>query len=70
MSKESENKEKQGFQKKCPCCGNCANYICEVKAIKEEFCSRTYYKEKNLRCAIGGFAISKSNWCRGHEFKQ
>lgn len=29
-------------------------------------------KEKQglLRCAIGGFEISKSNWCREHEFKQ
>lgn len=43
MSKQSENKEKQGFQKKGPCCAN--------------------------RCAIGGFAISKSNWCREHTFK-
>lgn len=26
-------------------------------------------REKTFRCAIGGFEISKSNWCREHEFK-
>lgn len=34
MSKQSENKEKQGFQKKCPCCGNCVHFASEV--VKRE----------------------------------
>lgn len=72
MSKQSENKEKQGFQKKCPCCGNCINFASEI--VKQEeviLTGGSYWKrEKSLRCAIGGFAIGKSNWCREHEFQQ
>lgn len=70
MSKQSENKEKQGFQKKSPCCGNCINFMSEM--VKEKgFMPGSYWtREKNLRCKIGGFAIGKSNWCKLHEFKK
>lgn len=54
MSKQSENKEKQGFQKGCPCCGNCANFNSDFKPIDW---NPLYDKEVNLRCIIGGFKV-------------
>lgn len=67
MSKQSENREKQGFQKKSPCCGNCVNYTSD-SLPKEGWDGNTYYHETNLRCGIGGFKIGKSNWCKRHKF--
>lgn len=68
MSKQSENREKQGFQKKCPCCGNCLHFTSEI--VKEPCIVPGSYweREKNLRCGIGGFKIGKSNWCQEHKF--
>ena len=65
MSKQSENKQKQGFQKKYPCCSNCAHFRSEI--VKEPSSIREngfWEREKNLRCGIGGFKIGKSNWCK------
>lgn len=68
MSKQSENKEKQGFQKQSPCCGNCVNYTSE-NVLQTGWNNELYYRETNLRCSIGGFKIGKSNWCKEHKLK-
>lgn len=67
MSKQSENKENQGFQKKCPSCANCAYFISELRPLEW---NPLYSKEVNLRCKLGGFAVGKSNWCKYHKFKE
>lgn len=66
MSKQSEAKIKQGFQKKCPCCGNCTQFTFE----KEKVSWGAYYKNVNLRCSTGNFKVGKSNWCTEHKFKE
>lgn len=69
MIKQSEQKEKQGFRKGCPCCENCAYFISET--IREKsFMGHFYNKEINLRCTLGGFDIKKRSWCREHQFKE
>lgn len=71
MSKLLENKEKQGFHKKYPCCGNCVNYSFEIKEKISKYDPHyTYTKEWNMKCTLGSFEVGKSNWCREHEFKQ
>ena len=67
MSKQSENKEKQGFRKDAPCCSNCVNFTFEKKPLEWD---PKYFKDTNLRCSIGGFAVGKSNWCKLHEFNK
>lgn len=54
MSEQKENKEKQGFKKNHPCCGNCINFLSETKScsvggfvvIKSNRCECHGYKEK------------------------
>lgn len=69
MSKQNDNKEKQGFQKKAPCCGNCKNYMSEMIKAPGYYPGQFFEREKNLRCGIGGFAVGKTSWCTLHEFK-
>jgi hypothetical protein len=61
MSKQSENKEKQGWSKITPCCGNCENFTFE-KEVKNEYWGN-FIQESNLRCKIGEFKTDRSNYC-------
>lgn len=67
MSKVTANKEKQGFEKKSPMCGNCLNFTSEI--IEEKDCWGCYKKEKNMRCTLGNFKVIKSNWCKCYQKK-
>lgn len=64
MSKQSEAKERQGYQAKpVPAtCVNCAYYASEFKQVKTRW-GMPYTKETNLRCGLGGFAIKKTATC-------
>jgi hypothetical protein len=66
MSKQSEAKEKQGFQKECPKCSNCKFFKSE-KFIEETRWGN-YEREQNIRCSLGEFKVGKSNWCNQHSF--
>lgn len=68
MSKQSESKQKQMFQKKCPNCGNCKHFKFETEKIMGTYGSKEFIKQINLRCGIGNFAVGKSNWCKEHLF--
>lgn len=70
MSRQSENKENQGFQKKCPCCGNCKNLTSKMETKFSSWNGQSYTHETNLRCTIGKFAVGKSNWCQEHKFNE
>lgn len=70
MSKQSEQKEKQGFRKGCPCCENCANFTCEIVKEIGYYSSQIWTREKKLRCTLGGFSVKKRSWCREHRFKE
>jgi len=62
MSKQSENKEKQGYTMKQGTCGNCRYYTSEMKEHKD-FYGQNWKEEKSKRCAIGGFAVKKTGVC-------
>jgi hypothetical protein len=67
MSKQSELKEKQGFRKDAPNCGNCIYFSSKVET-KTSY-GTTFKVETELRCNIGDFKIGKSNWCTLHLYK-
>lgn len=69
MNKQSEQKEKQGFRKGCPCCGNCVNFTSEIVEEKGYYEGQVWHREKGLRCTLGEFSVKKQNWCRQHQFK-
>lgn len=62
MSKQSEAKEKQGFQVKPCVCGDCRHFTSDKEEVNHGF--GFYTKERNLRCSKGGFKVGKSNTCR------
>jgi len=68
MSKQSDAKEKQGFLKKCPNCSNCKNFTLDKQEKKNPWSIQSFTVESNLRCAVGGFKVGKSNWCQEHKF--
>lgn len=70
MSKQSEAKEKQGFQKKSPNCSNCKHFTSDKVKVDSKWNSNGYVEEKNLRCGIGEFKVGKSNWCKLHELHE
>ncbi len=61
MSKQSDAKKAQEYDERpyLKVCGNCINYRSEQKNKPGE-----YSEEKNMRCAIGGFAVKKSRTCK------
>lgn len=67
MSKQAQAKEKQGFRKDSPKCGNCRYFSCIEDCVTSQFGS--YITETNLRCDLGNFKVGKSNWCNNHEFE-
>ncbi|HEX7687314.1 MAG TPA: hypothetical protein VF453_06395 [Burkholderiaceae bacterium] len=66
MSKQSEAKERQCYTPKLipSVCGNCAHKRSTITEHPAEFSwSKPYTTEKDLRCAIGGFAVRKMGSC-------
>ena len=61
MSRQSEAKVKQGYTKQMKVCSTCDNLEKETVTIRGAF--STYTKDKNVRCTIGGFAVSKFATC-------
>jgi hypothetical protein len=47
-------------------CANCLHY-CSKEVFSHEFIGLKYYVEKDIRCGIGGFKVSKTGSC--HRFK-
>jgi len=45
-------------------CSNCKQYSSD--SVKHLY---GYVEEKNIRCALHGFAVKKSANCSGHEFR-
>lgn len=61
-------KDEIGFSKVAPMRGNCKHFSTEKETITG-WTGQEYTLDKKLRCAIGGFKVGKSNWCRKHEQK-
>lgn len=77
MSKQSENKEFQGYTTELKNCGNCARMVFDMRApawiLKGEYSDA--FKEGNKqeaghRCSIGSFAVKKTASCKLWEPKQ
>lgn len=66
MSKQSEAKEAQGYvAKPVPkTCANCQHFKSDnVLSYVGHFDGKEYFKESNLRCGLGGFAVKKMATC-------
>ncbi len=63
MSKQSEAKEKQGYNPKpIPfICSNCAYYRSDF--VEQKSYGAVWSEEKNIHCGIGKFAIKKTATC-------
>lgn len=69
MSKQSEAKARQIYVDKLipNTCSNCVHFRSEIETIPpyNEWCT-SYTKEKNMRCALGGFKVKKMGACIEH----
>lgn len=67
MSKQSDAKKSQNYNPKpIPAeCSNCFNFKKE-RTQTNEWLGKKYYRDKNLRCGIGGFAVKKKGTCVQH----
>lgn len=68
MSKQAEAKEQQGYTPKAEprTCATCRHFQFAT-LVSREWCGKEYYKDTNLRCGIGGFAVKKMGTCNKHE---
>lgn len=64
MSKQSEAKVLQGYvAKPVPkTCMNCQHFKSD-NVLSNTWMGKDYYKETNLRCGLGGFAVKKMATC-------
>ena len=67
MSKQSENKINQGYQKTAPMCAGCLYFTSESVTISSPGYTDCWQEERNFRCSLGGFAVLKRGWCKKHE---
>ena len=68
MSKQSEAKLIQGWQKVAPRCQDCQYFTSIIENKETRF--GTYKKESDLRCKIGNFKTGKSSWCKKYEGRE
>lgn len=65
MSKQSEAKERMGYDPKPHSCMRCANYRSEFQEKHSQYRGLpTFTREINRRCEIGGFAVKKTATCK------
>ncbi len=79
MSKQSEAKEKQGYDPRPSerCCKTCSYFRFEMKWPKwiernprSQYRTEEYKRMRNLRCAIGNFAVTRQAVCELWEKKE
>ena len=66
MSKQSENKINQGYQKTAPKCAGCLYFTSDSVTISFPGYP-DWQEERNSRCSLGGFSVLKRGWCKKHE---
>ena len=64
MSKQSEAKEKQGFEKVAPNCSMCKHFIKDVRYCTYTWSVKVYEIHTNLRCSLGNFKVGKTSSCK------
>ncbi len=65
MSRQSENKIRQGWRKVGPMCANCSIFSSEL--ISKNLAVPV---ETHFHCANGGFPTGKRSWCWEHAWKE
>lgn len=64
MSKQSEAKAAQNYRRELDKCEGCAHFQKEFEEYPDYWDkSKTWTKDKNLRCGIGGFKVHKTAVC-------
>lgn len=66
MSKQSENKATQGYEKVGPSCGNCDHFESAIVVENSYDGLKKFTLETSMRCAVGGFKVLKGGWCAWH----
>lgn len=68
MSKQSDAKKAQNYRKTPDTCVTCTHFERQVVEVTTDMwgCPYTYTKEKNPRCKLGGFAVTKGATCDRH----
>jgi hypothetical protein len=72
-SKQALAQEAQGYVAKAipRVCGNCKHFTSEKVDANADYAGHAwvtpYIVDKNMRCAIGGFAIKKMGTCNLHD---
>ncbi len=61
-SKVQKLKESQGYTRIPACCKTCGNFT--STAVETKYFGTSYFKEKNKRCSIGGFAVQSTGHCK------
>ena len=68
MSKQTEAKAAQGYTNRGPTYANCVHFSCSKEEVRyNHYSTRTWTRESNLRCGIGGFKCGKVSWCARYE---
>ena len=70
LSKQAQAKIDQGFRKQPNQCGNCKHFESEIISVEYsgwDGKTESYPEERSKRCALGGFAVGKSNVCNKFE---
>ena len=62
-SKVAQEKERMGWTKDSPKCGNCKYYSSRMEKVKYEYSNQTWSVEKDKRCSLGEFATNVSFCC-------
>jgi hypothetical protein len=71
MSKQSEARAAQNWRKEPDTCARCAHFRFDVETYPDYWDkNKTWTRDKNLRCGIGGFKTGKSNLCDRFEHRQ
>ena len=66
--KQAKAKTEQAFSKQPMKCGNCFAFKVQTETVTHSLGS--YEKIKSIRCAVGGFAVNRSNSCKEWRAKQ
>lgn len=65
MSKQSEARIAQEYVPKYTpsICSNCLHFSSERVFVNKDWTGKDWFKETNMRCGIGGFAVKKMGTC-------
>lgn len=64
MSRQSEAQKAQGYRPAAARqCANCMHYSSKTEEVKTKYNPRPWIKESEIRCTLGGFAVTRTAIC-------